>query len=464
MNPNEKQGALEDLYLASTERLRYLLKRQETLLGNTFIIQSLPDKGSKVRAFADHLKAIIDLKTREEKDEEESADKLAANFERKVNIVSDRDSFENNLTNASENAIGSVSVKRNERSNDDCVKSDVNDVESNKNIAQLRAELGQGLEEEKVAFEVTERPSELREQSSGERQVEKGRDAKMEVDLNVASLRGQQQVQCPHPEKISRFKASRAVRAETAEEVASSPEIRLARKEEAAEKKNVLAEIFSENRISCSSPSSVNRPFAPQEQQQPKNPIFRENVPLKNSSIQSIPKPASIQRLISKRRSTSSSPSNEAPLPPPEDAVHSPVQSVFKEAKVISLAESISLQHKLKSANEARIFEDAAARLVERLKGQALPPPSTGAGVPEVNHALKQSYSAPAAGSAEALQLLGPRLAEKAAHDALKSRGVRSGNLVEGSFVEYREKTDVEDDLDDALEEEGNGPCLEDEF
>ena len=117
---------------------------------------------------------------------------------------------------------------------------------------------------------------------------------------------------------------------------------------------------------------------------------------------------------------------------------------------MISLAESMDLQEKLKAANESRIFEDAAARLVERLRGQALPPSPR-------QQQQQQTPSKPDGGgmdASSAVRLLGPRLAERASENAFQLGG--GGNLVEGSFLEYREKRDVEDEIDDVLRDHSN--------
>ncbi|XP_060082736.1 DNA-directed RNA polymerase II subunit GRINL1A-like [Ylistrum balloti] len=63
MSPIEKQGYLGDISTKSTAELMELLSRQEKILKKTKFVESLPDKGAKVRAFYEKLQQLISERT-----------------------------------------------------------------------------------------------------------------------------------------------------------------------------------------------------------------------------------------------------------------------------------------------------------------------------------------------------------------------------------------------------------------
>ncbi|XP_029000653.1 protein GRINL1A [Betta splendens] len=67
----DRQGQVEDLAKQSKEQLQELLLRQEKILSNRRLIQTLPDKGKKLKEFADKLRLAI-----EDHDEEERRQSL----------------------------------------------------------------------------------------------------------------------------------------------------------------------------------------------------------------------------------------------------------------------------------------------------------------------------------------------------------------------------------------------------
>jgi len=213
--------------------------------------------------------------------------------------------------------------------------------------------------------------------------------------------------------------------------------VRQARLDEGKEKSNVLEEIFAGKR---SQPVQTHAPLPLLSlPTAPKAPIrkFKENVPVKHSDVKDIPKPASIQRLIAAKKSKKIVEMS----PDLEDAVHPPL-SQFPEAKTISLSESLEIQKKLKSDSDSRLINDAAERLVERLRGQALPQALKGNST-----AAPQPWLPPTGPTDVAAMkaLLEPRLRR----DADKN----NAQFVEGSFVQYREKHEDDEDLDDAIRE-----------
>ncbi|KAJ4946814.1 hypothetical protein JOQ06_008859 [Pogonophryne albipinna] len=63
----ERQGRVGDLGKQSKEELQELLLRQEKILSNTRFLQSLPDKGKKIRAFAEKVHLAIEHFDEDEK-------------------------------------------------------------------------------------------------------------------------------------------------------------------------------------------------------------------------------------------------------------------------------------------------------------------------------------------------------------------------------------------------------------
>lgn len=59
MSPIQKQGYLGDISSKSTTELMDLLSRQDKILRKTKFVESLPDKGAKVRAFYEKLQQLI---------------------------------------------------------------------------------------------------------------------------------------------------------------------------------------------------------------------------------------------------------------------------------------------------------------------------------------------------------------------------------------------------------------------
>ncbi|XP_033750608.1 DNA-directed RNA polymerase II subunit GRINL1A-like [Pecten maximus] len=59
MSPIQKQGYLGDITSKSTAELMDLASRQEKILRKTIFVESLPDKGAKVRAFYEKLQQLL---------------------------------------------------------------------------------------------------------------------------------------------------------------------------------------------------------------------------------------------------------------------------------------------------------------------------------------------------------------------------------------------------------------------
>ncbi|XP_041645146.1 protein GRINL1A isoform X1 [Cheilinus undulatus] len=63
----ESQGQVGDLRHKSTEELQELLLRQEKILSNKRLLQTLPDRGKKIKEFAEKVRLAIELHDEEEK-------------------------------------------------------------------------------------------------------------------------------------------------------------------------------------------------------------------------------------------------------------------------------------------------------------------------------------------------------------------------------------------------------------
>ncbi|OWF37775.1 DNA-directed RNA polymerase II subunit GRINL1A-like isoform X1 [Mizuhopecten yessoensis] len=65
MSPKQKQGYVGDISSKSTVELMELLSRQEKILCKTKFVESLPDKGAKVRTFYEKLQQLLSVRTQQ---------------------------------------------------------------------------------------------------------------------------------------------------------------------------------------------------------------------------------------------------------------------------------------------------------------------------------------------------------------------------------------------------------------
>lgn len=112
----ERQGQVGDLRHQSTEELQELLLRQEKILSNKRLLQTLPDKGKKIKEFAEKVRLAI-----EHRSEEERRQSLASAARTELQSKYQQ-AFTNQIRAVSTTPAASLQNRQNEAAADDAVR------------------------------------------------------------------------------------------------------------------------------------------------------------------------------------------------------------------------------------------------------------------------------------------------------------------------------------------------------